>query len=607
MESSERGPGVVPHLKLDDLLSQLQVRLQAVLNTRDRVGALLEAVVGIGSELELESVLRRIVEAAVRLVDARYGALGVVDENGRLSEFIPVGLDDGQIAAIDHWPEGRGLLGELVARPRPLRTPEIAAHPRSSGFPAGHPPMRTFLGVPVQIRGMVYGNLYLTDKRGGESFDEDDEALLLGLAAAAGAAVDKARLYAEARRQQQSLQAIAQVTDLLLSDAAPGEVLGLITELTRELAGADLTVLALLAGAGEHLIIEHASGIGASQATGLMLPAGASVSGIVMDTGAPLFVEDFSADDRVAAVARDRLGLGPAVVFPLGPPGSVRGVLTAGRSPGSKPLSQAAVDMVTTFAAQAAIGLELAEHRRDAERVAVFADRDRIARQLHDLVIQRLFATGMSLQAATGMLPDGPAAGRVAKAVEALDDTIRDIRSSIFMLQAHPAEGAPSLRAQIMAVIDEMTQTLPFAPSLRLSGALDSAVPEDVGQDLLLVLREAMSNAARHADATKIDVSVEVGRGLVAVVQDNGSGIGDTSRRSGLANLEQRAQALGGDLLLSPGESGGTRLQWQVPLPGQSEPQTAQGVTRYDALADLDAPMTAGSACGSAAQSRACK
>jgi hypothetical protein len=177
--ASERNLPVVPHLKLDELLSQLQARLQAVVDTRDRVNALLEAVVAIGSEVELELVLRRIVEAGVKLVDARYGALGVIGESGKLAEFIPVGLDEAQISAIDHWPEGKGLLGELITRPRALRMPVIAAHPDSSGFPAGHPPMRGFLGAPVQIRGVVYGNLYLTDKRGGEPFDEDDEALVV--------------------------------------------------------------------------------------------------------------------------------------------------------------------------------------------------------------------------------------------------------------------------------------------------------------------------------------------------------------------------------------------------------------------------------------------
>ena len=572
METSERGPLVVaPRLRLDELLSQLQERLREVLDTRDRINALLEAVVGIGSDLELESVLRRIVEAAVHLVDARYGALGVIGEDGRLAEFIPVGMDEAQIAGIDHWPEGKGLLGELITQPRPLRTPHIATHPQSSGFPAGHPPMRTFLGAPVQIRDTVYGNLYLTDKRSGEPFDDDDEALVVALAAAAGAAVDKARLYAEARRQQRWLQAIAEVTRRLLSDAAPPEILRLITDLALDLAGADLAVLALPASGGGDLVIEHASGTRAEEALGLVLPERASVSGIVMASGTPLSVDDFSADHRVAAVAREHLGLGPAVVFPLGPAGGVRGVLTAGRRPGSKPLSADAVDMITTFAAQAGIGLELADRRRDAERVAVLADRDRIARQLHDLVIQRLFATGMSLQAAAGMMPEGPAAVRIGQAVDALDETIKDIRSSIFMLQVHPAqESPPGLRAQIMTVTDDMTSALGFAPSLRLDGNLDSRVPDHIGKDMLLALREALSNSARHAQASKVDVTVSGGSDLVLVVQDNGSGMVGTGRRSGLANLEHRAVELGGQLRLEQAQGGGTRLEWRVPLPAPS-------------------------------------
>ena len=558
---------LIPNLGLDELLAELQGRLQAVLDTRERVDSLLDAVVSVGSELELEAVLRRIVEAAVQLVDAQYGALGVVGENGRLAEFIPVGLDEAQITRIDHWPEGRGLLGELIAEPHPLRMEDIATHPHSSGFPAGHPPMRTFLGAPVRIRDIVYGNLYLTDKRGGASFDEDDEALVVALAAAAGAAVDKARLYAESRRQQQWLRASGEVTRRLLFGDPPEQILALITELALEMADADLVVLALPAGWGSHLVIEHASGAGAAEALGLALPIQASASGGVMVSGKPLAIEDFSADERVAQVAREHLGLGPAVVFPLGAPGNVRGVLTAGRSPGSMPLSPAAVEMVTTFAAQAAIGLELAEHRRDAEQVAVLADRDRIARDLHDQVIQRLFATGMSLQAATGMIPSGPGAERVRQSVDALDDTIHDIRTAIFSLQAHPEPGGPGLRAQIMAVADEMTEALGYAPSLRLGGGLDAQVPPEVAEDLLKALREGLSNAARHARASQVDVSAEIDGGLLLVVQDNGTGITDTGRRSGLSNLRERARALGGEMTLQPSAGGGTRMQWRVPLP----------------------------------------
>src|SRR5215472_4704980 len=413
MEGQDPRP-LLPHLRLDELLAELQHRLQAVLATRDRTHALLEAVVAVGSDLELEAVLRRIVEVAVELVSARYGALGVVGDGGRLVEFVPVGLEESEIARIHHWPEGRGLLGKLITDPHPLRLHDISADPDSSGFPEGHPPMRSFLGVPVRIRDAVYGNLYLTEKQGGD-FDEEDEALVQALAAAAGVAIENARLYAEARRQQQWLRANAEVTQRLMSEDEPHDVLALVTRQALEMAGADLVVLALPAAGGEQLVIEHAIGAGADEALGLVLPVKRSASGIVMASGKPLAVDDFSSDERVAPAARQRLGLGPAVVVPLGSGANVRGVLTAGRHRGSLPLSPPAVEMLITFAAQAGIGLELAEHRRDAQRLALFEDRDRIARDLHDLVIQRLFATGMSLQGATALMSDAEAVHRVGQ------------------------------------------------------------------------------------------------------------------------------------------------------------------------------------------------
>src|SRR5215469_1616037 len=434
MEGQDPRP-LLPHLRLDELLAELQHRLQAVLATRDRTHALLEAVVAVGSHLELEIVLRQIVEAAVELVSARYGALGVVGDGGRLVEFVPVGLDESEIARIHHWPEGRGLLGKLITDPHPLRLDDISADPDSSGFPEGHPPMRSFLGVPVRIRDAVYGNLYLTEKQGGD-FDEEDEALVQALAAAAGVAIENARLYAEARRQQQWLRANAEVTRRLLSGDQPSEVLELVVQQALGISGADLVVLALPAGDQKQLVVEHACGDGAAEALGLVLPAEGSASGIVMASGKPLAIDDFSEDTRVAQVAREHMPLGPAVLVPLGPSGDVRGVLTAGRHRGALPLPPPAVEMLITFAAQAGIGLELAEHRREAQRLELFEDRDRIARDLHDLVIQRLFATGMSLQGATALIGDADVAHRVEKAVDALDETIREIRSAIFELQS---------------------------------------------------------------------------------------------------------------------------------------------------------------------------
>jgi signal transduction histidine kinase len=566
VESQDPRP-LLPSLRLDDLLVELQLRLQTVLDTRDRTHALLEAVVAVGSHLELEVVLRQIVEAAVELVSARYGALGVIGEGGRLAEFVPVGLDESEIARIHHWPEGRGLLGKLIREPRPLRLNDIAADPGSSGFPDGHPPMRSFLGVPVRIRDEVYGNLYLTEKRGGE-FDEEDEALARALAAAAGVAIENARLYAEARRQQQWLRANAEVTRGLLSGDAPSEVLELVTQQALEIAGADLVVLALPTRDRSRLVIEHAYGDGAAGALGLVLPAKGSASGIVMATGKPLTVDGFSQDDRVAPTARDNMLLGPAVLVPLGPAGDVRGVLTAGRREGALPLSADAVEMLITFAAQAGIGLELAEHRNDAQRLALFEDRDRIARDLHDQVIQRLFATGMSLQGTVALVGDSEVAHRVEKSIDALDETIRDIRSAIFSLQSRGDTEPPPLRSRLLSVVEEMTGPLGFAPALRLAGPLDSRVPTGLGGQVLAALREGLANAAKHARASRVDVSIEAGADLVLTVRDNGIGLpGEATRRSGLANLTERAAEAGGTMRLAAASGGGTELEWRVPLP----------------------------------------
>jgi signal transduction histidine kinase len=559
------GQPILPQLRLDDLLAELQSRLQAVLATRDRVHALLEAVIAVGANLELEVVLHKIVEAAVSLVQARYGALGVIGAGERLAEFIPVGLTEAQIAEIDQWPQGRGILGRLIRDPGPLRLVDLSADSHSFGFPAGHPPMRSFLGVPIRIRDEVYGNLYLTEKQGGGAFDAEDETLLVALAAAAGVAIDNARLYEEARRQERWLRATAEVTHELLSGTESSQVLALVTTRALELSGADLVALAVPTGDGQRLVNTHVAGEAASKALGLVLPAGGSLSGQVIATGAAVSVADFSADERVHPVARENMPLGRAVLLPLGAPGNVRGVLTLGRDPGALPLPHQAMEMVTTFAAQAGIALELAEHRQDSERLAVLQDRDRIARDLHDLVIQRLYATGMSLQGTVPLISRPEVGDRVSSAVDALDETIREIRSAIFSLQSHSDAKRPGLRAKILDVVEEMTVPLGFAPSLRLVGPLDEEVTLEAGEHLLSALREALSNAARHAAASKVEVSVECGSDLVLRVRDNGRGlVGSTRRRSGLANLAERASGLGGELRVGPGENGGTELEWRV-------------------------------------------
>ena len=564
---------LLPSLRLDELLDELQVRLQAVLSTRDRVYSLLEAVVAVGSSLDLEVLLRSIVETAVTLVDARYGAMGVIGDGDRLAEFIPVGLSDEEIDAIHHWPEGKGLLGLLVTEPKTLRLADIKDHPASFGFPAGHPPMKSFLGAPIRIRGEVYGNLYLTEKEGGGQFDTEDEAVLIALAAAAGVAIVNARLYEEARRQQRWLSATAEVTRHLLSGANPADALAMITERALELTGADLVTVSLPVSDGREVRVEHAAGAGAEQALGLVVPMQDSVTEQVIATGERFSIPDYGTEERISPAAKKRLNIGPMVVVPLGAPGLVRGVLSAGRKPGSMPLSKAAADMLATFASQAAIALELAEHRRQAEQMAVFEDRDRIAKDLHDLVIQRLYATGMSLQGATSLIVNPEVAERVARSVDALDDTIREIRSAIFALQTHPDARPAGVRARILYVAQEMAAALRFAPSLQLSGAIDALVPEEAAEHLLTALREALSNVARHSGATQVDVIVSAGDELTLRVRDNGVGIKPGGRRSGLRNLQARAAGLGGSLAIGPAPGGGTELLWRVPLAGVTAEQ----------------------------------
>jgi signal transduction histidine kinase len=581
----ESGPGLdsaLPQLRLDDLLAELQSRLEAIIATRDRMRSLLEAVIAIGSGLELEAMLRRIVEAAVDLADARYGALGVIGEDQRLTEFVPVGLGPDDIAAIHHWPQGEGLLGLLVKDPHSMRLADISAHPESSGFPEGHPEMRSFLGVPVRVRDRVFGNLYLTEKHGGGEFTEDDEAIVTALGAAAGVAIENARLYDEARRQQDWLRASGELTIQLLSGASPPAVLEALTSQALALSGADTVTLALPDDEGRRLTLEFAEGLGADHARGLVVPAGNSLSGKVLASGERICVDDFASDERTAEAARYPMGhIGPAVLFPLGAPGNVRGVLTIGRRVGSPPFSPRAIEMIEAFAGQAALALELAARRADAEQLSVLEDRDRIARDLHDLVIQRLYATGMSLQGTLPMTARPEVAGRIRDAVDAMDDTIKDIRATIFALQARRPAG-PSLRGEILGLIDEMTTMLGFAPTLRLGSGLASPIPGDMSEHLIAVLREALSNVARHAAATTVSVTVDVVSGsLSLVVKDNGCGIPEEGRRSGLRNMAGRAEKLGGEFRTTAADGGGTELEWRVPVPAAENGPDADPGDRY--------------------------
>ncbi|MGW3046239.1 GAF domain-containing sensor histidine kinase [Kitasatospora sp. NPDC001159] len=569
MGSASESSTPVPRLRLDELLEELQARLDAARGTRDRVHSLLEAVLAVGRDLELSQALQHIVEAAVTLVDAEYGALGVIGEDQRLSQFIPVGVTDDQVKQIGALPSGHGILGELIRHPEPLRLTRIADHPASHGFPAHHPPMRSFLGVPIRIRDRVFGNLYLTEKRGGGEFDAEDESVLATLAVAAGVAIDNARLYARARRRQRWLEASAEVTSSLLSGSAEQEVLDLLVARAAEIAGADLAVVAVPLPDNGELEVRIAVGLGAEQHRGLVVAIEGSFMGAAARTGGIVVSPDVRKDPRITVGQPRWEGLGPAVVVPVGTAErGIRGVLMLARAAGAPLFDEGESGPLLGFAGQAAVAMELAERRRDSEQVALLKERDRIARDLHDLAIQRLFATGMTLQGATRFIEHPEATDRVLRAIDDLDETAKTIRATIFGLRLRESGPAASgLRARLVDVVDRAARTLGFTPALRMTGLLDATVPAEIADAAIAVLEEALSNAARHAKATSVEATISADQELTVTVTDDGIGLPESGRRSGLTNLTDRATTLGGTFTAHTRPEGGTELVWQVPLP----------------------------------------
>ncbi|WP_326732295.1 GAF domain-containing protein [Streptomyces phaeochromogenes] len=559
----------LPKLRLDELLDELQARIDAARGTQDRVHSLLEAVLSVGRELDLPQVLRRIVEAAVVLVDAEYGALGVIGDDSRLSEFLTVGIGEERREEIGELPSGHGILGELIRHPEPLRLPELSEHPASYGFPDHHPPMHSFLGVPIRVREKVFGNIYLTEKRGAAEFDAEDESVLSTLAVAAGVAIENARLYEETRLSERWMRASGEVTSALLSGTSGAEVLELIVEQAREIASADVGMIAEYMIGAEELRPVLAFGADAEQRSGLVLSAQDGFVAAALTTAEPVVSADIERDARTGEGESQWAGLGPVVAVPLGAGGKARGVLLLGRLAGRTPFSGADSGPLLGFAGQAALALELDERRRDAEQLALLQDRDRIARDLHDLAIQRLFAAGMTLQSAQRFVDHPEAVERLSRTVDDLDDTIKIIRSTIFGLRAHGGgtkEGG-GLRGRVSEAVKVSATSFGFAPALRVEGLVDTDVPGEVADHALAVLGEALSNAVRHSGAHSVDVHLQCARGELALtVTDDGCGVPDGVARSGLKNLEDRARALGGTLTLGERpQGGGTRLVWRVP------------------------------------------
>jgi signal transduction histidine kinase len=547
---------VLAGLRLTELLGEVQERLGRLAAGRDRIEGLLQAVLTVAAGLELETTLRRIVESAVDLVDARFGALGVLAPDGSIARFIDVGLTAAEREAIGAPPTGRGLLGHVVAEPEPLRLADLTAHPASVGVPPNHPPMRAFLGVPVRVRDGVYGNLYLTEKRDGTVFTADDEVVVQALAAAAGIAVQNADLFERSRAREQWLEALGEVRAEASAGAAEEDVLRLVAVRTRELTRSRATVVLLGPDEDDRYRIGATEGVELDSSTRDAVPGPAlheleeSRGPVLLESPATL-LDGYLTDPP----------LGPTVAVPMRSAARVIGVLTAIRPSGGDAFQPAEVPLMLSFAQQAALALDVAEKGRAQRRFDVLAERERIARELHDVVIQRLFAVGMVLQSTMRGIAEPAVRERLALTVAELDDTVQRIRTSIFDLA-----GDRGLRTALADTVAGLTAESGLIPSVHVSDGVDALVPAELAADVLAAAREGVGNAVRHSGGGSVSVALEVGADLVLQVLDDGTGLPDDADRGGLARLAQRATHLGGDLDVRRRPGGGTRLTWRVPL-----------------------------------------
>ena len=532
--------------------------------TQGRLEDLLRASTSIVERLDLEVVLRRIVEAGMKLVDARYGALGVISPDGGLERFIHVGMDEPTVERIGHLPEGHGVLGAVITERSSIRLHHLAEDPRSAGFPAHHPAMDSFLGVPVRVGEQVYGNLYLTDSRRGE-FGAGDEALVVALAATAGIAIENARLYDVARTRELWSATIADVMAAMM-DVTGENVLDVIAERVAALIEADMVAVAVPRGDDEFVLTAvHGSGI--EPLPDRVYPAAGTLTARALATRLAVSVDG----QREGARFERQPGMGPTVAIPLFTQDEALGVLTVSRRTGAAAFTDADLDMAFAFAAQASIALEVVRAREDRRRLETSRDRARIARDLHDHVIQRLFGAGLNLQAVSTTVDDATALA-IGTQIDAIDAAIKDIRTVIFALGSSERSGIRGLRDRLLDVLAESADSLPAPPRVAFAGPLDSTVSSELADDLTAVLREALANGVKHARARALEVTVALVDGRVElIVQDDGVGIPDSVPRSGLVNIGERAEAHGGRCSVTAGSGGGTRIEWSAPVRHDAE------------------------------------
>ncbi len=520
---------------------------------------------------QVDVTLRGVVCAGLEATGATYGALGVLDDTGTgFERFLVVGMDAATRERIGRLPVGTGVLGVLLERPEPLRLDDLTAHPAAVGFPPNHPPMQAFLGVPVRVHGAVFGHLYLTVERGGRSFTEADEAAAVAVAATAGLAIANAELVERAEHRRAWAQAGTDIATALLSGADPDTVLRSIGEQVAGLASADAAGVLVPDPCDEDaLTVVVAVGMDDDAAEGVRLPLVDTQLGTAHRTGVPVLIPDV----RTAAVGGQRapvLGelthhFGPTLMIPLGGRPAL-GTVVAMRLRGREPFPPDTLELAGAFAAQASVALELARSQQRERRLQVQSDRDRIARDLHDHVVQRIFATGLALDRVSRSLEEErpETAAALAERVDELDGTIARIRSAIFELHETDDASPDAVRTRIVDVVRSITGGQGLRPDVRLRGEDD--LPPALLPDVVAVVRELVTNVVRHASATRVTVTVTVDAEVRVVVTDNGVGLPAVAVRSGLTNLADRAERHGGRLTTSTGPKG-TQIRWSVPMP----------------------------------------
>jgi signal transduction histidine kinase len=556
-------------LELEDILDELRTRASLARRSQERLSQLLDAVLAVSADLDLPEVLGRIVDSATALVDARYGALGVIAADGeRLVEFVTRGVSVEERAKIGHPPRGHGVLGLLIRDPQPRRLKDIATHPDSYGFPANHPEMHTFLGAPVRIRDEIFGNLYMAEKQGADAFTDDDEAILVALAAAAGVAIENARLFDASRRQRDWSDAVAEITQVLLEGEDEAAALGLVARRIAALSRASAGLVATLDEWGDLRVRADTRTDGRVKPVDDTAVLKAPMWSEVLAAKQPILFAPVDGSDTTSwrqevIAALGKAGEGATAVLPLPPGHGDVGLLVVSWDAEAEDLPRESMPGLTDFAQQAGLALLAGRAQRDRAMMALLDDRDRIARDMHDHVIQRLFATGLSLQSALRMVTQPMIQSRIDDAVDDIDAAIKEIRQAIYQL--HRPVRSDETFGHLETLTGSFAEALGFAPRLTVDGRLDGLGPA-LASEVLAVVREGLANAAKHSGAATVEVRVTAGDEVVeVVVADDGRGVDPAEARGGLVNLAERATARGGTFEVRPAAPHGTVLSWSVP------------------------------------------